>query len=179
MGSPTLMPEGSRTRMRLPSGRFSLLGAAEREVEAGALAFLALGPDAAAVPPHDPVHGRQPDSAARELFDRVEPLERHEQLHRVIHVEAGAVVPDEVDLLTILLGHADLDLGVLDTGSELPAVAQQVVEQDDYQLPVRARADAGGHLDRDVAIGLLLRKFLQDRAGDVADVHAFSPHRAL
>ena len=44
---------------------------------------------------HDARSGRQPDSCAGKLVDRVQALERVEQVGSVLHVKSGAVIGDE------------------------------------------------------------------------------------
>lgn len=51
---------------------------AQREREFGTFARCAFGPNPAAVPLDDPVHGCEPDSLAGEFRSRVKPLERLE-----------------------------------------------------------------------------------------------------
>ena len=74
-----------------------LVPAPEREVEGGPLAHLAFGPGPAAVPVDDARHRRQPYARPLELVLPVQPLEGPEELVRVGLVEAGPVVPHEVD----------------------------------------------------------------------------------
>ena len=54
----------------------------------------AFGPDAAAVAFDDPLDAGQADAGAGEVGDRVEPLERLEQLGGEGGIEAGPVVAD-------------------------------------------------------------------------------------
>ena len=46
----------------------------------------------------DSLHCCQTDAASLELIGTVQPLKRSEQLLRVIHVEANAVIADKVDV---------------------------------------------------------------------------------
>ena len=64
-------------------------------MEAGALVGLALGPHAAAVALGDPPHVGEADADALEILDPVQALEDSEELGRVGHVEADAVVAHE------------------------------------------------------------------------------------
>src|SRR5262245_66442147 len=68
----------------------------EREVESRAFMRRRLRPDASAVPGDDPLHSHEPDARARELADGMQALEGYEELVGVRHVEADAVVADEV-----------------------------------------------------------------------------------
>src|SRR5919107_4839307 len=88
------------------SGKFGLLSRSraiplvpspEREAEGGPFAHLALGPDPAAVPVDDARHRGQSYARPLELVLPVQPLEGPEQLVRVRLVEAGPVVPHEID----------------------------------------------------------------------------------
>src|SRR5215210_2011238 len=73
------------------------LPASEREVEGGPLAYLSLRPDPAAVPVDDAGYRRQAYPRPLELILPVQPLEGAEQLVCVRLVEAGPVVPHEVN----------------------------------------------------------------------------------
>src|SRR4051794_8679683 len=66
------------------------------EIEGSSLLGLGVGPDPATVPVNDPLHGCKPDACALELSTRVQALEGAEELVGVLHLEAGAVVANEV-----------------------------------------------------------------------------------
>src|SRR5580698_9973427 len=83
----------------------------EGEEERAAFPCLGFGPDPAAVAAQDAVHDRQADAAALEFGRRMQPLERVEQLCRVLHVEPGAVVTHEEDLAAGLPDRSHRDGG--------------------------------------------------------------------
>src|SRR5262249_33496527 len=99
----------------------------EREAEAGSLADPALCPDATAVTIDDALNRGEPDARALEVVLRVKPLKDVEQLRGVGHVEAGAVVVDEVYGLSALVCRAELDACAPALSRELPRIAEQVV----------------------------------------------------
>src|SRR6185295_4548468 len=74
-------------------------GRGHREPERRAAIGRGFGPDFPAVALEDALHDRQPDAAALEFRLAMQALERAEQLRRVLHVEADAVVAHEVGLL--------------------------------------------------------------------------------
>src|ERR1700756_4025608 len=60
---------------------------------------------------HDALNRRQTDTRAFEGLLRVKPLEDAEQLVRIFHVEADAIVSNEQHYLMVFVFHAsDLDL---------------------------------------------------------------------
>src|SRR5581483_8081297 len=72
----------------------------QREVEGRAFVHLAFGPDAPAVAADDALHGRQADACAFKLLAVVQALKSPEQFVDVGHIEARAIVADEVDRFT-------------------------------------------------------------------------------
>src|ERR1700722_5343222 len=116
---------------------------AEGEVEGGALADGAFGPDAAAVTFDDPLDAGQADAGTGEIGNRVEPLERLEQLVDEGGIEAGPVVADvAADVGVPGRSSAELDGGVLAFGGELPGVLDQVLQHGADQGAVRGDPDA-------------------------------------
>src|SRR5207245_2875030 len=67
----------------------------QHEIDRRAFAHRPFGPDPAAVPVDDALRHREPDTLARKLALAVEALEGAEELVRVDHVEADAVVANE------------------------------------------------------------------------------------
>src|SRR5579863_859262 len=106
-----------RRRPRLRSGR-----RCQGEVEGRAFAQAAVRPDPPAVAGHDPVHDRKSDARALELLHGMQPLEDAEELRRIAHVEAHAVVAYVVDVLRALVQRPDLDPGGIAPGRELERV---------------------------------------------------------
>src|ERR1700729_3283761 len=145
---------------------------AEGEVEGGAVADGTFGPDAAAVAFDDPLDAGQADAGAGELGDRVQPLERLEQLAREGGVEAGPVVADVVagsgalDCGAPGCGGAELDGGVLASGGELPGVLDQVLQHGADQGAVRGVPDAVPDGEADDAARLAVVQFGAD-GGDL------------
>src|SRR5207244_2614169 len=70
----------------------------QREIEARALLRLRFGPYPAAVAHDHALHDREADAGPGELVLAVQPLEHAEELRRVAHVEAHAVVAHPVDV---------------------------------------------------------------------------------
>src|SRR5882724_6472703 len=76
----------------------------------------------------DPLHDRQADAGAFELFGRMQPLEDPKQLAGVLHVEPGAVVAHEHDQLACLFDAAHFDRGRSATACEFERIGEQVHE---------------------------------------------------
>ena len=68
----------------------------------------ALGPHPPAMPGNDPLDDGEPDPGTWEL-GAMETLEDAEELVDILHVEAGAVIADEIHRLAGAGGAADLD----------------------------------------------------------------------
>src|SRR5690606_17849681 len=95
--------------------------------EGGAAPGLGVGLDAPSMADQYPAHAGQADAGTGELAGRVQALEHAEQLARVLHVEAGAVVAHlelvrPVGALAVL----DLDPRRLAAAAVLDRVAEQV-----------------------------------------------------
>jgi hypothetical protein len=80
------------------------------------------------VPPDDALHNGQTDTSALELDGRVQPLEHTEELVDVRHVETGTIVSNEKYRTALFLSNADLDARYWTPASELPGIAEQVLE---------------------------------------------------
>jgi hypothetical protein len=104
----------------------------------------ALGPDTAAVAFGDALDAGQADAGAGEIGDRVEPLERLEQLAGEGGIEAGPVVADVAAEPGVpgRRSGAELDGGVLAPGGEFPGVLDQVLQHGADQGTVRGDPDA-------------------------------------
>src|ERR1700730_3847799 len=90
------------------------------EVEGGAAAHGDLGAYSPAVALDDPPDAGQADSGTRELGNRMEPLERLEQLAHEDGIEAGPVVAHiAADSGVLGSGGAELDGGTVALGGEL------------------------------------------------------------
>src|SRR5467141_2207467 len=93
------------TRASRPAGS----GPSQGEVERRSLIDHALGPDPAAVPVDDASDGGEADAGALEVGSGMQSLEHAEQLVRVLHVEAGAVIPDHEGLAPVRVGGSEFD----------------------------------------------------------------------
>ena len=71
-------------------------------------------------------------------------LEHTEQLVHVLHVEAGAVVPDHERPPAVRFGRAELDPRPRLLGGVFPAVAQQILERDAQQGRIGASLEPRG-----------------------------------
>src|SRR5690606_26913805 len=79
----------------IPARRDVLLQPRERKAEHGPLPGDGIRPDASAVALEDPAGRSQTDAGTFEFVLPVQPLEQAEQLRRIPHVEADAVVAHE------------------------------------------------------------------------------------
>src|SRR5256714_6544645 len=141
---------------------FRLLEVGECEVEGRPLAHGPFGPDPSAVTVDDTLDGGEADARALELVPAVETLERAEQLSGVCHVEARAVVADEVDGLAPLALPTESDLRRVALRGELPSVAQKVREHDFQQALVAARLKPVFDVDRHCASGVARAQLCDD-----------------
>src|SRR5436190_141700 len=101
----------------------------EREVEHRAVVDLRLRPDRAAVAADDALHGREADAGAGKFFGRMQPLKRAKELVGVGHVEAGAVVADEIHRRSALIERVNQRVHSLRGGTyTVQAVAAAIAE---------------------------------------------------
>src|SRR5690242_9403345 len=112
----------------------------QREEEYRPVADLGLGPDAPAVTVDDALDRRQTDAGPRIVARRVQALERPEELVRISHVEARAVVAYEESRPSLVLQGADLDPRLFLLGGEFPGVSEEVLQDDAQQMRVGVRA---------------------------------------
>src|SRR5207244_1175105 len=103
-------------------------------------------PDGSTVPLNDALDRGQADPRPGKFALAVEAAERPEQLLGVLHVEAGSVIPHEVNHVAVQVHLAHTDLWLSHVPSELPGVLNQV-EQDDAQEP---RVGPGKHIRLDL-----------------------------
>src|SRR5207248_11524477 len=127
---PTLFPYTTLFRSSGPS---------QSEVERRSLIDGAFRPDAAAVPGDDASDGGETDAGALEVGSGMQSLEHAEQLIRVLHVEAGAVVPDHEGPAAVRFDRGELDPRLRLFRGVLPAVPQQVIEGHAQQARVASR----------------------------------------
>src|SRR5882762_10038139 len=148
----------------------------EREIDRRPLVGSADGPDATAVPVHDPLDGGQTDPDARELVLAVQTLERAEQLVGEGHVEAGAVVLDEVPGLTRTAVDAELDPGRGPLAGELPGVPDQVLQDGAQERLVPLRDGPFGDHALDLTPVLALAQIGDDLPRQRAEVDTPTLH---
>src|SRR6185295_18354937 len=110
------------------SGPCSMFLASYREPERGALLERSVRGHLTAVAMDDPLDGGEANAGTGELLGCVESLERTEQLRGVLHVEARAIVLDEVRRRAPDHGDTDLDPRGCMARRVLPRVADQVVQ---------------------------------------------------
>src|SRR5580658_9968104 len=118
-------------------------GSRQREIHGRALALAAVGPHLAAMTGHDPVHDGQPDAGTFELIRGMQPLEDAEELLRIAHIEARAVVAHVVHRLISLTERPDLDSGRIPAAAEFKRIGEEI---DQYLLEERRIAPAVGEL---------------------------------
>src|SRR5437588_5867355 len=168
----------SSTRRITLLSMFRLLEVGEGEVEGCPLVHGPLGPHPTAVTIDDALDGGEADARAFELVAAVETLERAEQLSGVSHVEARAIVADEVNGLALLALPTESDLRRVALRCELPGVAQKVREHDLQQALVAVRFEVVFDADRQRTCGVALPQLCDDRACQLAQAHGLAPHLA-
>jgi len=97
------------------------------EKEGRTLVWSVFGPHPPAVASDDPVHRSQTDAVSLDIRSG-ELLEGQKQLVRKSHVEARPVVPNPVDGFPVNSRHAEFYDRICLLASELPGVADQVIE---------------------------------------------------
>src|SRR6266545_7856263 len=151
-------------------------GPSQGEVERGSPIDGAVGPDAAAVPGDDAADRREADAGAFELRRGVQSLEHAEQLVRVLHVEAGAVVPNQERVRSVHFDGSEFDPRPRLLRRVLPAVAEEVLEGHPQQARISPRREPRGNGE----FRLPCRRGPLKLGGDVprhaAQVHDLGPH---
>src|SRR6266511_3010212 len=124
--------------------------ALEAEEERRSRAGLGLRPHSPAVPMHDPLDDGEADPGPLVFLGPVHPLKHPEQLVGVAHVEADAVVLDEIHPMALQLPGPDLDHSGGTGSCEFERVGQKVhvdlLEEGGIRLAWRERVDANVHL---------------------------------
>src|SRR5438445_9608710 len=115
------------------------LPSSQGEVERRATIDGGLGPDPTAVPGDNAADGGQAHAGTLEFGRGVQTLEHPKQLVRVLHVEAGPVVPDQEDPLSVPSDRCEFDPGPRLVCGVLPTVAEQVLENPSQQPRVAPR----------------------------------------
>jgi hypothetical protein len=146
----------------------------EGEVGGRALSGLSLGPDATAMTVDDAADHGEPCPGAVELVVAVKPLEHQEQLLGVRHVEAHAVVADEVGgrpVFELLATHLDPRERL--RSRELERVVEQVDESLAQQRWIGVRiGQVWCHDQLDVAAFSRRRDVLERRVDQRTECHA-------
>jgi len=70
----------------------------------------------------DPLNRGEADAVSREFFFSMQALKGRKELIRALHIEASAVVPNEICSVTSLRGGAELDYGVFGFSSIFPSI---------------------------------------------------------
>src|ERR1700694_5487367 len=113
-----------------------------------------MGPHTAAVAADDATDCGEANPRSWEIGLRVETVERDEKLVGVGHVEANAVVSDEVGVLSAHFLPAELDAGGRMSRRELERIREQVLEHDAEKPRVAETRDSVLDHELDLAIRL-------------------------
>src|SRR2546426_9687670 len=97
------------------------------------------------VPGDDAPDGGETDAGALEVGSGMQSLEYAEQLIRILHVEAGAVVPDHEGPAAVRFDRGELDPRLRLLRGVLPAVPEQIVEDHAQQARVASRLEPRGN----------------------------------
>src|SRR6266404_3672128 len=125
------------------------------EVKGGAAAYGAFGPGAPAVAFDDPLDTGQADAGAGELGNRMEPLERLEQLARKGRIEADPVVAHvAADSGLLSGGGAELDGGAVALAGIFRRVFDQVLHHGTDESAIGVHPDTVVEGEADPAAGL-------------------------
>src|SRR5262245_4975682 len=101
----------------------------------------------------------------------MQPLKRAKELLSVLHVEAHAVVLDEIGWLVVAAACTEFDPGMCGRPGVLPGIAKQVREGDAEQPFVAGGDEVRCDLGVDRAIRFLAFEFLNDLARELAERH--------
>src|SRR5258706_1435833 len=148
---------------------FFIAPVSEGEREGRALLDGALGPDPSSVALDDTRDRREADPRSLELVGAVQPLEGAEELVRVRHLEAGAVVPHE-EVGRVPVGAAELDPRRAVLARELPGIPEQVLEDHAQEARVSGRPQSLRDHDLHVAAAAAHPELLGNRPSDPRQV---------
>src|SRR5262249_55018495 len=142
---------------------------------------LALRPNAPLVPLNDSLDEGESYTGPFEVVSRMESLEDAEELVHVFHLEADAVVANEVDVLAALDTNTDLESSDFPGTGVLDRVCDEVREHLPEQGPVPAHRRQGIDRSFDPAFrtlrqDLLERDFGQRLHVDVRQAHGGPAH---
>src|SRR6478672_10103152 len=116
------------------------------EIESCPFAGLALGPHAAAMARHDPMHQRESDAGSLKLGHVMQALKDPEQLCLIARVETGAVVADKINMFLIVCDRTDFDDRLFPLAGKLQRVGKEIgphlLEQHAVCCGVRQRPES-------------------------------------
>ena len=106
----------------------SMVSSRKNKVKYRTFVHRGLGPYPAAVALDDTAHNGEADTGTLEIVSTVESLENSKEFVRVPHVEACAIVLNEIGILAAFRSAPYLHLRMLPLASELDAIGEQVDE---------------------------------------------------
>src|SRR5689334_3461037 len=112
----------------------------------------------------------QADTGAGELKRRVQPLKRAEELSGIGHIEAGAIVADEVGSSAVARLDAKLNSRVCQFAGEFPGIDKEVLKHDAQELTIAVGDDPVRDYTFDRTLGLTLSKLCQNAVRNRAQV---------
>src|SRR5713226_1682782 len=108
----------SSTSKMIASSMLASQGAPEsqREIESRTFSDCAFGPHLPAMAVNNPLHRRQPDTAAGKLRSSVQPLKGSKQTFRMQRIEPHAVISHKIGQTAIAHRSSELDPGTRQSG---------------------------------------------------------------
>ena len=128
------------------------------------------------MPGDNAADGGQAHAGTLEFGRGVQTLEHPKQLVRVLHVEAGPVVPDQEDPLSVPGDRCEFDPGPRLFCGVFPTVAQQVLENHSQQPRVAPRFEPLGNRDFHLPLRSGPLELRRDLPCDLAQVHDLAAH---
>jgi hypothetical protein len=171
-GFPSPWHNHCRSALRGLVGSMIRPSCPQRKIERRTPVHRALGPDSAAVPGDDALHGREADAGAGQFRVAMPALERPQPLVRGGHVKPRAVLahaPHRRPVRRGLPPYLNPRLGF--HGGQFPGMAQQVVEPDAQPLGVAVRRQALGDAPVDRTAGLTAVEVDGHLLGEGTQVH--------
>src|SRR6185436_12096416 len=115
-------PPGKRIFFLRHGLRFGAFQSGQGKEEGCSLVHRAFRPDAPAVSVNDPLDGGKTDAGPGKFGHGMQALKGAEQLSYISHVEARAVIADEINGFIVFWFRSKFDLRPLPLGGELPGV---------------------------------------------------------